>query len=293
MKKLAVISVLLPIFVGLVMIFPDNGLAKTNNTEIMIIDVTDRDIKKYGRFPWTRDIHGKAVSILSQKKARGVLFDMVFSEADTRSPEKDQKFAHAIAEADIPVFIPFFFVRPGGGMQIFPYPVQTVSVTDPSNIKSIKLDVLPSLEKFINSTPGSGFNNIFPNTRGVLEDIITVLAWNKKYYPFIGITIAAYYFNIPVNKIILRKDILYFGSKQLKLGKEAAFRPDFGSPFNKYKHYAYSDLFEEKIDHIKGKFVIMGYNATGLSDFVVTKSNNRFPGTEIHAVFIDYLLNEL
>lgn len=84
-----------------------------------------------------------------------------------------------------------------------------------------------------------------------------------------------------------------FGSKQLKLLKEAAFRPDFGEPFNKYKHYSYSDLLEGKIDKVNGKFAIMGYNATGLSDFVVTKTNNRYPGSEIHAVFIDYLLNEL
>lgn len=44
---------------------------------------------------------------------------------------------------------------------------------------------------------------------------------------------------------------------------------------------------------IRGKFVIMGFNATGMSDFVVTASSNRYPGSQVHAVLIDSILRRI
>ena len=290
MKRLSIVFLLLLLVTGLIY---SNSFATENKTKIIIIDVTDKDINQYGSFPWPRDIHGRAVRILNHHKAKGVLFDMVFSEADDRRPEKDQEFAQAISDSAIPVFIPFFFVKPGGGKQAFPYPVQTLSVTNNSNIKSLEYDVLPSLHQFIASSSGTGFVNIFPNKKGILESITTVLSWNKKYYPFIAITIAAHYLKIPTNEIYIKKNIMYIGSKRLKLSNEAGFRPDFGKPFMRYKHYAYSDLLEDRIDNILGKFAIIAFNATGLSDFAVTRTSNHYPGSEINAVFIDYMLNDL
>ena len=293
MNRLSIYFVLLLFFVSSVIALYNNAFGEEIKTEIVIIEVTDKDIKKYGRFPWSRDIHGKALNILSRYRVKGVLFDMVFSEPDSRRPEKDQQFTHAIAKANIPVFIPFFFVNPGGGIQAFPYKVKTINVIESSDVKRLKLDVLPSLPKFVESTAGTGYVNIFPNNKGILEEITTVVEWNKKYYPFIGIAIVAHYFEIDLNKIFLKEETIYFGSKKLGLTKRAGFRADFSEPFKKYKHFSYSELLEERIENkIKGKFIIIGFNATGLSDFQVTKASNRYPGTEIHATFIDYMLND-
>lgn len=44
---------------------------------------------------------------------------------------------------------------------------------------------------------------------------------------------------------------------------------------------------------IRGKFVIMGFNATGMSDFVVAASSDRYPGAEVHAVLIDSILRRI
>ena len=52
----------------------------TNNPDIIIVDVMDKDIANYGRWPWPRDIHGKALDVLNSQGALGVYFDFVFSE---------------------------------------------------------------------------------------------------------------------------------------------------------------------------------------------------------------------
>lgn len=293
MKRLILFFIPLIISCSNISIQNDSGRSRNNVTEIVIIEVTDKDIGKYGRFPWGRDIHGKALNILNSYKIKGVLFDMLFSEPDSRWPEKDSAFSDAIKKAKIPVFIPYCFVKEGG-KQAFPYHVEGIKIDDASHIKNMKAQVLPSLSQFVMNATNTGYLNVFLDKKGVLRDITTIVQWNGKYYPFIGVTIAAHCFNVPIDEVYLENRTLHIGKAKIKLRKGAKFRPSFGKPFKKYKHYAYSDLLEGKLTNkIQGKFIIMGYNATGLSDFLVTTSSNRFPGSEVHAVFIDYMLNEI
>ena len=292
MKKLIAFIITLIIPCSTLSTQLDSGKNRDNLTEILIIEVTDKDISKYGRFPWGRDIHGKALKMLSSYKAKGVYFDMVFSEPDSRWPEKDSAFSIAIQESDIPVFIPYCFVKEGG-KQTFPYLVRGIKVDDASHIKKMKSQVLPSLKQFVMNT-NTGYINVFLDKNEILKDITTIVQWKGKYYPFIGITIAAHYFKTPIEEVYLRNRTLHIGKAKVKLRTGANIRPDFGKPFKKYKHYAYSDLLEGKLaNKIQSKFIIMGYNATGLSDFFVTTSSNRFPGSEVLAVIIDYMLNEI
>ena len=114
MKRLILFIIPLIISCSNYSIQSDSGKNRDNATEIVIIEVTDKDIGKYGRFPWSRDIHGRALNMLSNYKAKGVFFDMVFSEPDSRWPEKDSAFSIAIQASKIPVFIPYFFVKEGG-----------------------------------------------------------------------------------------------------------------------------------------------------------------------------------
>ena len=192
----------------------------------------------------------------------------------------------------IPVFIPYVFIKEGG-KDIFPYDIKGIKISDASHVLEMERQVLPPLSQFAVNATNTGFVNLFFDKDNILRDITAIVKWNNKYYPFIGVVIAAHYHNVPIDQIYLKKRILHIGPFRLKLRKWAKFRPAFGEPYAKYKHFSYSDLLEGNLeDRIKGRFVVMGYNATGLSDYFVTESSNRFPGSEILAVFIDYMLNE-
>lgn len=265
----------------------------SNNTfKIAIIDVTDKDVANYGRFPWSRDIHAKALKKLNEYGAKGVLFDFIFSEPDARWPEKDSVFSNAIKESKIPVFIPYMFLKEGGAVT-FSCKVDTMSVDDASHIKQVS-QVLPALSQFAVNATHTGYINVFPDKDYILKRIPIVLQWHDKFYPFIGINIVAYYKKVPISEIYFKNKMLHIGSSKFRLNKDASLELDFGKPFTKYIHLSYSDLLKENLtNQIKGKFIIMSFNASGLSDFFVTKSSNRFPGSEVHAVFLDFVLNRL
>jgi len=267
------------------------GNRSKNVFEIVIVDVTDKDIAKYGRFPWGRDIYGKALKALNSYKAKGVYFDYILSEQDARWPKKDKAFSDEIKSSMIPVFLPYAFVKVGGKDK-FPYAVEGVNVFDAPHVRKLDQQVLPPIPQFAMNTTNMGFINVFFSKDNILKDITTILKWQNNYYPFVGIAIAAHFYNVPIEQVHLRGKTLQIGTVQLPLRKGAKFRPEFGRPFDKYRHFSYADLLEGTIeDIIKGKFVIMGFNATGLSNFLVTTSSNRFPGSEVTAVFLDYVFN--
>ena len=94
--------------------YADPGSQRNNEFEIVIVDVTDKDIAKYSRFPWGRDIYGKALRALNNHEAKGVYFDYILSEQDSRWPEKDKAFSDEMKSSIIPVFLPYVFVKEGG-----------------------------------------------------------------------------------------------------------------------------------------------------------------------------------
>ena len=96
------------------------------------------------------------------------------------------------------------------------------------------------------------------------------------------------------SQVYLKNRTIHIGPGKLPLGERATLKPDFGKPFKKYKHFSYSDLLEGKLEkEISGKLVIMGFNASGLSDYVVTETSNRYPGPEVLALSIDHILKTL
>ena len=144
---------------------------------IVIVDVQDRDLAAFGRWPWPRETHGRALDALNRQGAVGVYFDYVFSEEDTRWPQKDQALSDAIKKSRIPVFLPYFFILEGG-KEAFPYPVPWVNVEGRSRLRKVDMQVLPCLPLFAEKAAAIGYINHFPDEKHVLRELHLLLEWN-------------------------------------------------------------------------------------------------------------------
>lgn len=92
---------------------------------ILIVTIDDYSLQQLGQWPWPRTVHADLLDRLSAAHAKGVLFDVIFSEP-AKLPEDDQRLARALCH-NAHVFIPLLregvarFGQPLG--EIEPVPV--------------------------------------------------------------------------------------------------------------------------------------------------------------------------
>jgi len=71
---------------------------------ILIVTIDDYSLQQLGQWPWSRVLHADLLDRLSAAKAKGILFDVIFSEPDSH-PDNDQRLAQAACRAGN-VFVP-------------------------------------------------------------------------------------------------------------------------------------------------------------------------------------------
>ena len=79
------------------------------NPAIQIVEIDDKSIENFGRWPWSRGYHASLLQILSENRPKVIGYDVLFSEVDLEHPEDD--IALAKKTRDIAnVIYPSFFV---------------------------------------------------------------------------------------------------------------------------------------------------------------------------------------
>jgi CHASE2 domain-containing sensor protein/signal transduction histidine kinase len=71
---------------------------------ILIVTIDDYSLQQLGKWPWSRAMHAQLLDRLSAANAKGILFDVIFSEPDSH-PGNDQLLAQAACRAGN-VFVP-------------------------------------------------------------------------------------------------------------------------------------------------------------------------------------------
>lgn len=71
---------------------------------ILIVTIDDYSLQQLGKWPWSRAMHAQLLDRLGAANAKGILFDVIFSEPDSH-PGNDQLLAQAACRAGN-VFVP-------------------------------------------------------------------------------------------------------------------------------------------------------------------------------------------
>jgi len=61
---------------------------KKNDSDVIIIDIDEKSLSKFGQFPWNRSIFAKIIENVDSAKPKAIGFDVFFSEKDKQSPEE-------------------------------------------------------------------------------------------------------------------------------------------------------------------------------------------------------------
>ena len=61
---------------------------RKQDSNVIIIDIDEKSLSKFGQFPWNRSIFAKIIENVNETNPKAIGFDVFFSEKDKQSPEE-------------------------------------------------------------------------------------------------------------------------------------------------------------------------------------------------------------
>lgn len=246
-------------------------------------------------WPWPRQVYAPLIEVCAQGEARGIVFDIIFSEPSSYGREDDLEFARAIKKAKI-VFFPVN-MSSGAEYQSDISPIRRFGFKD--NAPGLRLreaqSYVPPIGELMLEVRGLGDVIISPDSDGVYRKIPLFTRYQEYLFPSLAASPLKERFALkgksilfdarplPVNE--LGELLLYY------YGQEFQF-PTF-SVLNIVSACQNPEgpLFDRVASRLRNKFVIFALTAPGLHDLKPTAVTSRSPGGYIHGTLLANLLH--
>ena len=254
---------------------------KASDPRIIIVEISDYDIARIGRWPWQRTWFAALSRALTEWGARSVYFDIVCSEH--ASEEEDAVFEEAIRESRN-VYLPMAFMQ---------------------DSLDTRKAFLP-LERFSRHARGVGAINIFPDKDGILRRIPLVFPSDKQLYFQAGALLAMDYAGLAFRDWNERELVIGSGERTISVPLENSRFMHInwlGRWENTFRHYSILDILAEyqnrkegkppafDISNFEGSICLVGVTSLGLYDIKATPVQPEYPAVGIVATVVDNILN--
>ncbi|HNX91782.1 MAG TPA: CHASE2 domain-containing protein, partial [Candidatus Omnitrophota bacterium] len=248
---------------------------------IIIIEITDADIKQVGAWPWKRTWHALMTKALSDMGAKAIFFDMLFP--DPSVPSEDEIFEAAIKESGN-VYLPFAL-----------------------EVESISMDtaVLPN-RQFAQWARGLGSINIHPDPDGTIRRLRAIYFDRENIKLHIALRMAIDYNRYAVDSVDSQALILKNGTgDKLRINffeKNTFLLNWYGLWKKTFKHYSYLDVLaaykavkdgrkpEIDVRVFDKSICLVAATAVGLPDIKSIPIESVYPGVGIIATAVSNIL---
>ncbi len=232
--------------------------------DIVTITIDDKTVRKYGQWPWSRDILAKEVDRLHMHGAGLIVMPILFADKDRFGKDSDfVKQLQRVVVGQIPSS-----GKSAGGR--YGNPVAR-------GVSQIGLDWQPWLYSYDravgpikeigDAAAGVGMTNTTPEADGVVRRLPLVVRIGDKMYPSIAIETLRAAIGVPSYDIKTGdggvEKIRVKGFKVITTDANASIWLDF-----KYKTKTYS--LSEQLPDLRGKIVILSPTASGIDTVVPT-----------------------
>tara|TARA_B110000259_G_scaffold167616_1_gene196093 strand:+ start:135 stop:2183 length:2049 start_codon:yes stop_codon:yes gene_type:complete len=287
------------------------------DSEVIIIDIDEKSLGKFGQFPWNRSIFAKILDQLNTSNPKAIGFDIFFTEKDKQSPGaiiksynlissdvlkiqslkdpdkifseklKQSKSVIAVLGSNTPAHSNYDrkaksrFLSKGGDPKQYTY-------SYPYSIGSLE-----ELEK---SVKGLGSISFLDQLDGIIRSLPLVVKLNDELYPSMGLEMV---------RVGSKQKNIYIELNEIGINKISSRPHKIQTDPNaiiwiKYKkssknqYISASEVYEGNFnkEFFKDKYVLIGASAQGLFDLVKTPLGTTIPGVEVHANVIENILDQ-
>ncbi len=294
-------------------IFPLNK----SETDVVIIDIDEKSLGKFGQFPWSRSVFAKILENVNKTNPKAIGFDVFFTEKDKQSPDEFLK-AYNLIPTDVGEI-----QNLKGHDQLFKEKLEnSKSVTavlgsnvpshsnydrkakarflskggDPKNFTYSYPYSIGSLEMLETSVKGLGSISFLDQTDGIIRSLPLIVQFEKKMYPTMGLEMV----RVGGNQKNLYVEMNEVGITRISSRPYKILSDPNGIIWIKYKkslksqYISASSVYDGEFDEtrFKDKYVLIGASAQGLFDLVKTPLGKTIPGVEVHANVIENILDK-
>ena len=287
------------------------------DSEVIIIDIDESSLGKFGQFPWSRSVFAKILDQLNTSNPKAIGFDIFFTEKDKQSPEeiiksydlipsdivelqklkshddlfaeklKESKSITAVLGSNVPSYTNYDrkakarFLSKGGDPKKFTY-------SYPYSIGS--------LEKLEKNVKGLGSISFLDQTDGIIRSLPLIVRFNEEIYPTMGLEMV----RVGSKQKNIYVELNEVGIKRISARPYKIDSDPNGIIWIKYKKsqkkqfISAGDVYDGKFkkDFFENKYVLIGASAQGLFDLVKTPLGVTIPGVEVHANVIENILDQ-
>ncbi|MDX2447598.1 MAG: adenylate/guanylate cyclase domain-containing protein [Desulfobacterales bacterium] len=227
-----------------------------------------------------------------------------------QASDNDQLLADAIAESKAKVVLGYFFQMEklhSGDLDEELLKIQRKNIQSSRynqvKFRSEKAMDIPLIEAQVananittisQTTPYSGFFNMFPDRDGVVRWIPAIIDYSDEMYaPLSLMTLSAFKDTQPL-VVVAEYGIekIQFDDIEIPTDELGRIMINYRGDAKSFRHIPVTDILNDKVpeNELKGKAVIVGATAIGIYDMRVTPFASVFPGVEIHASIVDSAL---
>jgi len=263
---------------------------------IVIIEIDERSLEKYGRWPWSREIQGQLIDKILDCSPSVLAIDIFYSEVE--SEENDRKLGKVFAANSEKIVLAgaFDFEKENDRLPPdFLLDSAILKVRDYSTLGNV-LRVTNFKKNVENVYLGGVIGHVFspPDLDGKLRWEHLYISYQDDFYPSIALATAAKAMNVPL------EDITIYGSYGVGIGDtlvptdpSGRIRINYLGGEDVFLHLSAADILSGKADPsiLSGKIAILGTTAISTYDFMVTPFLSRAPAVEKNATVIENLLH--
>ena len=265
--------------------------------DIVLVAIDEQSLAAFGRWPWSRDLHGFMTHYLRKAGARAIVFDVLFLE---REEEFDAVFANEV-EAAQNVLLPFLLEGTTGLPPALKakaaMPVQGAAVRLEAH--GVKLPI-PPLD---GAAKGLGYINLFADRDGVVRRLPLFARGEDSRFALthLAANIARQLLN--ANEAIIGARSIAFGSATIPVTPDGDLVIDWhGDPKKTYPAYSAGAILKAYLEMQQGqppsldpalfkdKIVFIAGTAAGIYDLRATPVDAASPGVLIHMTALDNIL---
>ncbi len=290
---------------------------KKDDSNVVIIDIDEESLGKFGQFPWNRTVFAKIIENVDSSKPKSIAFDVFFAERDKQSPEEiisayniipsdvkdlqnlkdpDEVFKNQLSQTNTVLAVLGSNIPSHGNYDRSPKAKFFSKGGNPKNFTYNFPYSIGSLEKLEESVKGLGSISFLDQSDGVIRSLPLIVRFNEKLFPTLGLELIRT--GTKKKNLIVKLDEA--GIKEInvrpykiKSDPNAIMWIRYKQPIRK-QYISAAKVFDGDFDvsFFKDKYVLIGASAQGLFDLVKTPLGITIPGVEVHANVIENITDD-